>query len=72
MPLVTTDSIEAKNPPISEKTLNHFLSFCERRKFPKNGIIFREGEQSNNLYFILDGSVAVTCADDDGQEMILA
>lgn len=72
MPLVTTDNIESKNPPISEKTLNHFLSFCERRKFPKKGIIFREADLSSSLYFILQGSVAVTSADDDGRDMILA
>lgn len=71
MPLVDTDKITSKNAPLSEETLNRFLSFCERRKYPKKGIVFREGDQAKSLFFILDGSVSVSCLDEDGNEMIL-
>lgn len=70
MPLVTTDEITPKIAPISNETLNHFLSFCKIRKFPKKGVVFREGDPADNLYYILSGSVTVTTNDDDGNEMV--
>ncbi len=72
MPLVKNDKLSAKNPPLSNETLNLLISFCERRKFPKKGIIFRETDIADSLYYIIEGSVAVTSADEDGHEMILA
>jgi len=72
MPLVKNDKISPKNVPLSDATLQRLLSFCERRKFPKKGIIFRESDLANSLYYIVEGSVAVTSADEDGREMILA
>ena len=72
MPLVTTNQLTSKTPPLSETTLSLFLSFCKQKKFPKKGIVFRQGDSANNLYYILEGSVAVTCLDDSGRETILA
>lgn len=72
MPLVTNDKIAPKFPPLSDETLNRFLSYCERRKYPKKGVVFREGEPSTSLYYITEGSVTVTCTDEDGREIILA
>lgn len=70
MPLVIDDKITPKIPPLSNETLNHFLSFCKKRKFPKKGIVFREGDPANNLYYILEGSVSVTSDDEDGSEIV--
>lgn len=70
MPLVLNDKITPKTIPLSNETLNLFLSFCKRRKYPKKGVIFREGDPATNLYYIVDGSVAVTSADDDGSEIV--
>lgn len=41
------------------------------RTFPKHSIILNEGEQSHNLYVILDGRVKVYASDDDGKEILL-
>lgn len=70
MPLVINDKIISKTPPLSSETLNHFLTYCKRRKFPKKGVVFREGDPADNLYYILDGSVAVTSTDEDGREIV--
>ena len=70
MPLVFNDKITSKNPPISDESLKHFLSFCKIKKYPKKGVVFREGDPAENLYYILDGSVSVTCVDEDGQEIV--
>lgn len=72
MPLVTNDKILAKQDSLSDQTLNLLLSFCERRKFPKKGVIFRETDIAEGLYYIVEGSVAVTSIDEDGREIILA
>lgn len=58
--------------PLSEETLNNFLSYCVHRKFPKKGVICRESDFANSLYYILEGSVTVTIADEDNREVILA
>ena len=70
MPLVLNDQITSKTLPLSNETLTLFLSFCKRRKYPKKGVIFREGDPATNLYYIIDGSVSVTSADDDGSEIV--
>lgn len=72
MPLVTNDNILSKHTPLSEETLSRLLSFCERRKYPKKGIVFRENDPAKSLYFILEGSVSVNCIDDDDSEVVLA
>lgn len=70
MPLVFNDKIISKNPPISDESLKHFLSFCKLKKYPKKGVVFREGDPAENFYYILDGSVTVTTVDEDGQEIV--
>ena len=72
MPLVSNEKLNSKIAPLSGETLSQFLSYCEKRKFPKKGIIFREIEPAKSLYYILEGSVAVTSNDEDGNEIILS
>ena len=72
MPFVTNDKPPAKIAPLSDESLNHLLSFCELKKFPKNGIVFREDDVANSLYYIINGSVDVTYMDEEGREIILA
>jgi len=72
MPLVIDNKITSKKSPLSEETLSRFLSFCERRKYPKKGIIFRESDPAINLFYIIEGSVSVTSIDEEGNEIVLA
>lgn len=72
MPFVTNDKALAKVAPLSDESLNHLLSFCELKKFPKKNIIFRETDIANSLYYIVNGSVDVTYMDEEGREIILA
>lgn len=72
MPLVVNDKITSKIPPLSDETIKRFISFCEIRRIPKKGIVFREVDKANCLFYVLKGSVAVTTTDDDGDESILA
>ena len=72
MPLVNTNKLTSKTLPISNETLKLFLSYCQRKKYPKKGIIFREKDPAKSLYYILEGSIAVTSSDEDGREIVLA
>jgi len=71
MPLVTS-KLTPKTAPLRTETLNLFLKYCKRKKFPKKGIVFRQSDPANSLYYILEGSVAVTSTDEEGRELILA
>ena len=42
-----------------------FLRFCEVREYPSRSSILREGESSDKLYLILDGSVSVMVEDEN-------
>ena len=50
MPLIDIEKIANKHPPLSDETLKRFLMFCERRKFPKKGIVFRDADEAKSLF----------------------
>ena len=49
-----------------------FLEHCHRKTYPKKQLIIREGDPSNDLYYIISGSVSVQVEDSKGREIILA
>ena len=51
--------------------LQHMLEHCQRKHFKAKGLIMRAGEKSNNIYYILEGSVSVHTEDENGRELIL-
>ena len=52
--------------------LDQFLGQCHRQRFPKHSTIVREGDSSESLYFILNGSVSVLIENEQGREMIVS
>ena len=52
--------------------LDQFLGQCNRQRFPKHSTIVREGDSSESLYFILNGSVSVLIENENGREMIVS
>lgn len=57
---------------LTDATLNKFLAACHRRRYPGKTAIFRPGDGAGTLYYIIDGSLAVSSEDEDGRELILA
>lgn len=51
-----------------------FLEHCERLSMKSRAIVFRQGDPSEDLYLILDGSVSVIVDDieDPEQEMVVS
>lgn len=52
--------------------LENFLNKTVKRSYPPNNIIFNEGEISNKLYLILNGSVSIVLTDENNREIIIA
>jgi CRP/FNR family transcriptional regulator, cyclic AMP receptor protein len=45
---------------------------CALRQIPRGGVVMREGEHTNAIYFILNGALKVLVSDEDGREVIIA
>ncbi len=60
--------------PLSElasEDLRLIRDYSVARVYPKNSIVINEGDQSDALFFILDGKVKIYVSDQDGREVIL-
>ena len=49
-----------------------FLEHCHRRTYPAKTVIINAGDYSDELYYLVKGSVSVLIEDDDGHEIVLA
>ena len=60
--------------PISNRSeaIERFLEHCHRRTYPAKTVIINAGDYSDELYFLVKGSVSVLIEDDDGHEIVLA
>ena len=57
---------------LSTEQLDLIQSFMEICKFPKDQIIFEQGEQANHLYIVINGEVVVRYKPYDGPDIIVA
>lgn len=56
----------------SEQQLNSVLAYVQHRRYPRNALIVRAGDETDALYIILSGRVKVLIQDDQGHEVILS
>lgn len=56
----------------SNPSLEKLLSNCHRKKYSAKENIIHEGDESNTLYYIIDGTVCVQAEDNEGGNIILA
>lgn len=56
---------------LSDQSLARFLSFCERSERQRNTVLCRPGDQSGNLFYIIEGTVSVVVKENDERELIL-
>ena len=66
------NTIPAPAPPESASSIDKFLEHCHRRRYPAKSVIIYAGDQSDVLYYIVEGSVTVLIEDEDGHEIVLA
>ncbi len=55
-----------------QAVISRFLEHCHRRAFPAKTVIINAGDYSDELYYLVKGSVSVLIEDDDGHEIVLA
>jgi CRP/FNR family cyclic AMP-dependent transcriptional regulator len=61
-------------PPTVEEPRwrQQFLSLCQTHDYVKNVDVIRVGEPADNLYYLVEGSVAVLLEDQERRELVLA
>ncbi len=57
---------------LTEEQIRDLEKVASKKKYPKNTIIFSEGDKTDSLYVITDGKIKVTINDEDGKEIILS
>jgi CRP/FNR family cyclic AMP-dependent transcriptional regulator len=58
--------------PRVNHALDSFLHHCHVKKYAARSTIIHAGDESETLYYIIDGSVSVVIEDSGGNEIILA
>ena len=58
--------------PRVNRALDSFLHHCHIKKYAARTTIIHAGDESETLYYIIDGSVSVVIEDSDSNEIILA
>jgi len=64
--------LELNRFSVSEKQIDDFLVFCHRKKYPAKSSIVTTGEESQSLFYLIEGSASVIAQDKDGHEIIVA
>ena len=58
--------------PRQNAALDNFLQHCHSKKYAARSTIIHAGDESETLYYIIDGSVSVVIEDEDCNEIVLA
>jgi CRP-like cAMP-binding protein len=58
-------------PSLSEQSLAMIARHCRLVKYPKNGILFLEGDKGNNFFFLSEGIIKIYKTSPAGQETVL-
>ena len=66
------NTIPAHSATNDTSSIDRFLEHCHRRRYPAKSVIIYAGDQSDVLYYIVEGSVTVLIEDEDGHEIVLA
>jgi len=67
-----SDSLKDATGFDAKQALERFLEHCHRRTYPAKTVLINAGDHSDELYYLIEGSVSVLMEDDDGHEVILA
>ncbi|MGN6112337.1 MAG: cAMP-activated global transcriptional regulator CRP [Luteimonas sp.] len=52
-------------------TIERFLGYCHRRRYPPRTEVFRPGDPAGTLYYVISGSTSIITEEDDGRELAL-
>ena len=61
-------AFESSQAPLSlapdPASMERFLALCHRRRYPGRTAIIRPGDPANTLYYVIEGSLAVSTEDE--------
>lgn len=66
------ETMTVKIPGSTDEAMQRFLEYCHRRTYPAKTVIVNAGDPSEELFYLIGGSVSVIMEDDDGHEIVLA
>jgi len=58
--------------PTLNPSLEHLLKHAHKKSYDSKKVIIHEGDVSDSLYYIIEGSVNVQAENEQGDEIILA
>ena len=56
---------------LDRQTIERFLAHCHRRRHPSRSEIFRPGDPTGTLYYVISGSLSIISEESDGRELVL-
>lgn len=57
---------------IPTETLDRFLQYCQKHRYPTRTDVFRPGDPAGSLYYVINGSVTVLAEEEDERELVLS
>ena len=63
---------ELTRPALDMQDIDQLVKHGHRRRHPKNGLILEPGDNSDSLFYVVDGTATVSIQSDEGREIILA
>lgn len=62
----------AHNPLLADAaTLDRFVGYCHRRRYPARTDVFHPGDPADTLYYIISGSVSIIASEEGDRELVL-
>jgi CRP/FNR family cyclic AMP-dependent transcriptional regulator len=64
--------VQAAREILNKPPIDNLLRHCHRRRYPPKTVVIYAGDESDALYYIIEGSVSVLMDDENGHELVLA
>ncbi len=52
-------------------TMERFLGYCHRRRYPNRNDVFRPGDPADTLHYVISGTLSIISEESDGRELVL-
>lgn len=71
--LTSVAALRTATPPLTvdTATIDRFLAYSHRRRYPTRTDVFRPGDPAGTLYYVISGSVSIIAEEDDDRELVL-
>ena len=56
---------------LDSTTVERFLAYSHRRRYPTRTDVFRQGDPAGTLYYVISGSVSIIAEEEDDRELVL-